>query len=172
MVQLRIPRNPIVTIEVDSASLKSVLDLCATVPSQIGKKVLKKFTKEGAELVAIRARQILGGHVDTGRLKNAITARSVTSATKKYGDLFHKAVAGAKLGRKRTDTSGAYYAPFIEFGHEFVGRAGSHHGYFQPVYFLKKALENSARAITNNIINGATATLEKEAAKRRRKRKV
>ena len=119
---------------------------------KIAKKVLRKALDEGAKQLQASASAM--APVDTGRLSAAISWQRLRARKGSVG-----ASVFVKKGASRDDPSGAYYAPFVEFGHSQATAEGTKIVPARP--FIRGAFDANADRIANEITAQINAYIQK-----------
>lgn len=155
--------KPEFDMELDPLQTKALLDFFRKLPYNIQKNAFKAATKRAAERARDKSEQILEllDKVDTGRLVEAL---KVKNRGQKYGGNFQKFTVGVSLGKSRKDKAGAYYAPFIEYGHRVVTRSGVDTGKkIEPTHFLYYGLRDTSKKSIQDFQAVLMMELEKRA---------
>ena len=147
-------------------------------PGVVREKILQKDLNKGAKLIAETARTrvpvsragpLFGrGEHHPGRLRDAIKSG-------KHPEEEHDAIKSwtfVKIGRKRSDITGAYYAWMVELGHKVVipkspGRGGGRTSQFftKGRVPAKSYMRNSADSEKFNVISVIERGLKKDVVK-------
>lgn len=140
---------------------EGLLKTLQTLPDDLGHKVMKKALTANAAKVVEESKRILDSEVSastsTGRLRDAI--KTIQS---KYKGSFFKVSAGVRLGRKRDDKTGAYYAAPVEYGHHLFVFGKKTGKFIKPVGFLSRGLAQKAQEIISSLSGDIKTHLEKE----------
>jgi HK97 gp10 family phage protein len=134
-----------------------LVDELRLLPDNVKKNGINNVLKKESKAVETRAKQLV--RKETGRLESVITAKK----RRMRGNAFVKYTVGVPKGQNRKDRSGAFYAPFIEFGTSRIPEKS----------YLRKALEETAPGITSaivsNVKNEINASLKRHNARAKKR---
>lgn len=99
--------------DVKFAGGKEMLTVMKKLDRDVERKLGMSALRSGARKILAEAKRLVP--VRTERLKKAITVKGVP---KRFGVI--QLAIGVKRGKKRSDTTGAWYAHLIEFGTKFM----------------------------------------------------
>jgi len=142
------------SITMDKVQLDALQSMLKKLPGNIGVNALRAAMKTALKTTENRSAALLGefSRVDTGRLRRNVKARM--RRTSRYGKGFVKGTVGVKSGKSRKDPNGAFYAPFIEFGHKITTRHKAFSGKsVAAAPFLSEGLRKTTRI---NVLEFAT----------------
>ena len=135
----------------------SLMEELKDLPDNVKRNGIQNAFKKDAKKIEIDAKSLV--RKDTGRLASSIRSRKRRTKSKN----FFKYTISANLGQSRKDKSGAFYAPFIEFGTSRIPEKS----------FLRASLEKNAEGTVSSIVSNLRSEINKAASRHNAKlRKV
>jgi HK97 gp10 family phage protein len=127
-------------------SLKEELQ---SLPDNVKRNGIQNAFKRDSKKIEDDAKRLV--RTETGRLQSLITARQRRTKSKN----FFKYTIGVPKGKDRKDRSGAFYAPFIEFGTSRIPEKS----------YLRHSLESNASGTVSSIVSNLKTEINKAASR-------
>lgn len=152
--------------QIDRVQFERVMAVMRRLPENIGRNALSAAMRTSVRTVENRSKGLLGeyGRIRTGRLRDLVKGK--VKNTRRYGSSFHKGTVGVPAGRSKADRNGAYYAPFVEFGHKVITKNFKDTGAtVAAAPFLSEGLHKTQRVIIYEFTGNIKHELEKRIAR-------